>query len=212
MAEALVLHGYYRSSASWRVRIALNLKGLAYRQVAHHLRHGEHRSAAFRALNPQALVPALEVDGTVLTQSLAICEFLEERWPAPPLLPADAVARAKVRAFALAIACEVHPLQNLGVLERMRGLGLDERAVQDWARASIDRGLEACAALLAGEVGPFCFGDAPTLADVLLIPQLGNARRFGARTDWPRLAAIEAACAALPAFAMARPEAQPDAE
>lgn len=212
MAEPLVLHGYYRSSASWRVRIALNLKQLPYCQQSHHLRRGEQRSVAFRKLNPQALVPALEVEGAVLTQSLAICEFLEDRWPTPPLLPTDPLARARVRAFVQAIACEVHPLQNLGTLDRLRVLGLDEGVVSDWARDTIDRGLAACAALIAGQDGPFSFGAVPTLADVVLIPQLGNARRFGARTDWPRFAAIEAACAEHPAFIAARPEAQPDAE
>ncbi|MDE2404619.1 MAG: maleylacetoacetate isomerase [Sphingomonadales bacterium] len=212
MAESLVLHGYFRSSASWRVRIALNLKGLAYRQVSHHLRDGAQHDPAYRALNPQALVPALEVDGAVLTQSLAICEYLDERWPSPPLLPPDPLARARVRAFALAIACEVHPLQNLGMLDRLRARGFDGAAVKQWARETIDHGLAACATLVAAESGPFCFGAVPTLADVLLIPQLGNARRFGARVDWPRFPAIEAACAALPAFAAARPEVQPDSE
>lgn len=208
----MILHGYFRSSASYRVRIALGLKGLAWQDAFHHLRRGEQHDAAYRAINPQGLVPALEVDGTVLTQSLAICEYLDEVYPDPPLLPADPIRRARVRAFALAIACDIHPVQNLKILKRLRTLGHDQAAIDDWARQAIDEGLEACAALIAGEDGPYCFGDQVSLADVMLIPQLFNARRFGARTDWPRLESIEAACLALPAFARAAPEAQPDAE
>jgi maleylpyruvate isomerase len=208
----MILHGYYRSTASYRVRIALNLKGLAYTDVFHHLRLGEQRAPAYLALNPQGLVPALEVDGTVLTQSIAICDYLDEVHPDPPLLPADPVARAQVRAFALAIACEIHPVQNLKILRRLRALGLDEAQVNDWARETIEDGLEACAALIAGQSGPYCFGDQVTLADICLVPQLVNARRFGARFDFSRIATIEAACLALPAFARAAPDNQPDAE
>lgn len=207
----LVLHGYWRSTASWRVRIALGLKGLGHADAFHHLRKGEQRDAAFLALNPQGFVPALEVGSTVLTQSLAICEYLDEVHPEPPLLPADAVGRARVRAAALAIACDVHPVQNLTVLSRLRGLGLGEEAVTRWARDTIARGLAAVDALVAGE-GRYCFGDAVTLADLCLVPQLYNARRFGVDLIWPRLLAIEAACAALPAFRDATPERQPDAE
>ncbi|MGY4802715.1 maleylacetoacetate isomerase [Teichococcus aerofrigidensis] len=208
------LHGYFRSSAAWRVRIALNLKGLTAGQAFHHLRHGGQRAPEFLRLNPQGLVPALETDsGAVLTQSLAICEWLEEGWPAPPLLPPGHDARAAVRAFALAIACDIHPVQNLKVLSRLRGLGLPEEAVTAWARDTIAEGLAACEALLAGQPGPFCFGEAPGLADLCLVPQLGNARRFGCDlSGLPRIGAAEAACAALPAFRDAAPERQADAE
>jgi maleylpyruvate isomerase len=208
----LRLHTYWRSSAAWRVRTALALKGLAWDAAARDLRTGGQSAADYVALNPQALVPSLEVDGGVLTQSLAICEYLEERWPQPPLLPADLMERARVRAFALAIACDIHPLQNLRVLRMLRGRGLDQAAVDGWAREVIENGLSACARLIADRTGPFCFGEAVTLADVVLIPQMANARRFAARTDYPRLEAIEAAALAHPAFAAARPEAQADAD
>jgi maleylpyruvate isomerase len=207
----LVLHGYWRSTASWRVRIALGLKGLGHVDAFHHLRKGEQRDAAYLALNPQGFVPALEAEGAVLTQSLAICEYLDEVHPNPPLLPADPAGRAKVRAAALAIACDVHPVQNLTVLARLRGLGLGEEIVTSWARDTIASGLAAFDALVAGE-GRYCFGDVVTLADLCLIPQLYNARRFGVDLAWPRLLAIEAACASLPAFRDAAPERQPDAE
>lgn len=208
------LHGYFRSSAAWRVRIALNLKGLRPGQAFHHLRHGGQRAPDYLRLNPQGLVPALETgEGTVLTQSLAICEWLEEGWPEPPLLPSGRDDRARVRAFAQAIACDIHPVQNLKVLARLRGLGLPEEEVTAWARWAIGEGLAACEALIRGEPGPFCFGAAPTLADIALVPQLGNARRFRCDlTALPRLLAAEAACNALPAFAEAAPDRQPDAE
>ncbi|HXT06004.1 MAG TPA: maleylacetoacetate isomerase [Roseiarcus sp.] len=208
------LHDYYRSSASWRVRIALNLKGVTVEQVAHHLRRGEQTAAAFLRLNPQGIVPVLELDdGRALPQSLAICEWLDETHPEPPLLPSDAFERARVRAFALAIACEIHPLQNLKVLARLRALKLPEGEVTGWARAVIADGLAACETLLAGSGGPFCFGERPTLADLCLTPQLYNARRFGVDVSGlGRLIAAEAAAAALPAFIAAAPERQPDAE
>jgi maleylpyruvate isomerase len=209
----LILHGYFRSTAAWRVRIALALKGVVATQVSHHLRRNEHRAPGYLALNPQGLVPALETDdGAVLTQSLAIIEWLEETHPAPPLLPADPLRRARVRAFALAIACDIHPVQNLKVLQRLRGLGLEEAQVTAWARQTIEEGLDACEALLRAEPGPFCFGAAPTLADLCLVPQLSNARRFGAELRWPRLLAAEAAALSLPAFQAAAAERQPDAE
>lgn len=210
------LHGYYRSSAAWRVRIALNLKGIGAESVPHHLRQGEQRSDAYLRLNPQGLVPALELDdGAVLTQSLAICEYLDELHPEPPLLPPrDPLRRARVRAFAQAIACDIHPVQNLKVLGRLRALGIPEEQVTAWARDTIAEGLSACEQLLRREAGgPFCFGAAPTLADVCLVPQLYNARRFGADVSrLPRLLAAEAACLTLPAFAEAAPERQGDAE
>ena len=209
------LHGYFRSSAAWRVRIALNLKGLEVAHVLHHLRRGEQRAAGYLRLNPQGLVPALELDdgATVLTQSLAICEWLDETHPAPPLLPGGPEQRARVRAFALAIACDIHPVQNLRVLARLRELGLAEAAVTAWAQATIAEGLAACEALLPAGTGPFLFGAAPGLAELCLVPQLANARRFGVDLGpLPRLLAAEAACQALPAFQAAAPERQPDAE
>jgi maleylpyruvate isomerase len=207
------LHGYFRSSAAWRVRIALNLKGLTAEHLAHHLRKGQQRDPAYLALNPQGLVPTLQDADAILTQSLAIIEWLEETCPDPPLLPQDPLRRAKVRAFALAIACDVHPVQNLKVLARLRQLGLAEEKVTEWAAWANREGLAACEVLIAGEPGPFCFGTTPTIADLCLVPQLANARRFGVEVQaFPRLLQAEAAAKALPAFADAAPERQPDAE
>lgn len=208
----LVLHTYWRSSAAWRVRTALALKGLPWEAAPHDLRTNEQTAPDYVARNPQGLVPTLEVDGAVLTQSLAIIEYLEERFPEPPLLPADPLERARVRAFALAVACDIHPVQNLRVLRMLRARGLDQAAVDAWAREVIEGGLEACSRLIADRSGSFCFGEMITLADITLIPQLANARRFGARTDYPRLEAIEAAALAHPAFADSRPAAQGDAD
>ncbi|MDH2348113.1 maleylacetoacetate isomerase [Bradyrhizobium sp. SSUT77] len=208
------LHGYFRSSAAYRVRIALNLKGLGAEHLPHHLRKGEQCAPAYLAINPQGLVPALENDaGAVLTQSVAIIEWLDETHPNPPLLPKDILQRAKVRAFALAIACDTHPVQNLKVLARLRELGLAEEKVQDWAAWVNREGLAACETLIRDEPGPFCFGEVPTLADLCLVPQLANARRFGVDVAaYPRLLEAEAAAKALPAFVNAAPEKQPDAE
>lgn len=208
------LHGYFRSSAAYRVRIALNLKGIGAEHLPHHLRKGEQCAPGYLAINPQGLVPALEDDaGAVLTQSVAIIEWLDETHPNPPLLPKDPLQRAKVRAFALAIACDTHPVQNLKVLARLRELGLPEEKVQDWAAWVNREGLSACETLIRDEAGPFCFGDAPTLADLCLVPQLANARRFGVEVAaYPRLLKAEAAAKALAAFANAAPEKQPDAE
>jgi maleylpyruvate isomerase len=208
------LHGYFRSSAAWRVRIALNLKGIAVEQVSHHLRRGEQRAPAYLALNPQGLVPALELDdGTILTQSLAIVEWLDETQPEPPLLPETPLERAGVRAFAQAIACDTHPVQNLKVLDRLRGLGHDNAAVLAWAAEVNLGGLSACEKLAAKNPGPFCFGGAPGLADLCLVPQLGNARRFKVDVaQFPRLLQAEAAALELAAFRDAAPDRQPDAE
>jgi maleylpyruvate isomerase len=208
------LHGYFRSSASYRVRIALNLKGLTPEHLPHHLRKGEQCAPAFLAINPQGLVPALEGDkGEVLTQSLAIIEWLDETYPDPPLLPKDPLRRAKVRAFAQALACDTHPVQNLKVLNRLRQLGLAEEKVTEWAAWINREGLTACEALVAHEAGPFCFGDTPSLADLCLVPQLGNARRFGVDVSaFPRLLKAEAAAKEMKAFADAAPDRQADAE
>lgn len=211
----LTLHAYWRSSASYRVRIALNLKGLPYAVVPVNLvrEGGEHRRDDYLARNPQGLVPTLEVDGVPLTQSLAILEWLEEEHPLPPLLPRDPISRARVRSFALAIACEVSPLSNLMVREYLdRVLKLDAAAQQAWHAHWIGRGLAACEAMIAGGTGPFCFGEAPTIADCVLVPQLYNARRFGIDlAGFPALLRAEAAMLALPAVQRAAPEAQPDA-
>jgi maleylpyruvate isomerase len=208
------LHGYFRSSASYRVRIALNLKGLSAQHLPHHLRKGEQRAPDYLRLNPQGLVPTLEDDsGAVLTQSLAIIEWLEETHPEPPLLPKDPLRRAKVRAFALVLGCDTHPVQNLKVLARLRQLGLPEEQVTEWAAWANREGLAACEALLATEPGPFCFGNTPSLADLCLVPQLGNARRFGVDVAaYPRLLQAEVAARATQAFADAAPERQIDAE
>jgi maleylpyruvate isomerase len=208
------LHGYFRSSAAYRVRIALNLKGLGTEHLSHHLRKGEQTAPAYLALNPQGLVPTLENDaGAILTQSLAIIEWLDESYPQAPLLPKDPLRRAKVRAFAQAIACDTHPVQNLKVLGRLRQLGLPEEKVTEWAAWANREGLTACETLIAKEIGPFCFGDAPTLADLCLVPQLANARRFGVDVStFPRLLQAEAAAKAMKAFADAAPDKQHDAE
>ena len=207
------LHGYFRSAAAYRVRIALNLKNLSTEHLAHHLRKGEQRDPAYLAINPQGLVPTLDDGGTILTQSLAIIEWLDETHPEPPLLPKDALRRARVRAFAMALACDTHPVQNLKVLARLRQLGLPEEQVTEWAAWANREGLAACETLIAGEPGPFCFGAAPTIADLCLVPQLANARRFGVALEpFPRLLQAETAAKAIQAFADAAPDRQPDAE
>jgi maleylacetoacetate isomerase len=208
------LHGYFRSSASYRVRIALNLKGLGTEHLSHHLRKGEQCAPAYLAINPQGFVPTLENDaGAILTQSLAIIEWLDETYPQSPLLPKDPLRRAKVRAFALAIACDIHPVQNLKVLARLRQLGLPEEKVTEWAAWVNREGLSACEALIKGEKGPFCLGDKPTIADLCLVPQLANARRFGVDVAaFPRLLEAEAAAREIKAFVDAAPNRQPDAE
>ncbi len=208
------LYTYYRSSAAYRVRIALNLKGIAYESVPVDLKPGAHRRADYLAVNPQGLVPAL-LDGTQpLSQSLAIIEYLEETHPEPPLLPRAPLERARVRSLALAIACDLHPLNNLRVLNYLRTpLGLDEDAVNDWYRhwiAQVFQGLEAQAQRSSD--GRHLLGGQVTLADVCLVPQLFNARRFNCDlAPYPTLTAVGAHLESLPAFASAAPGAQPDA-
>lgn len=210
----MILHGYWRSGAAYRTRIALALKGLAYDQQGVDLRTGAQKSEAFVALNPQGMVPALEVDGAVLTQSPAILEWLEETHPAPALLPAEPVDRAHVRAMAALIGCDIHPLNNLRVGKALREtFGADQAAVDAWAARWILPGFEALEALVAWHGAGWCFGEAPTLADCYLIPQVYSARRFNVALDaFPRLLAIDAAAAVHPAFVAAHPDAQPDAD
>jgi maleylpyruvate isomerase len=210
----MILHGYWRSGAAWRTRIALALKGLEYDQQGVDLRTGAQRSDAFVALNPQGMVPALEVDGAVLTQSPAILEWLEETHPLPPLLPADPVARAQVRAMAALIGCDIHPLNNLRVGKALReSFGADQAAVDAWAERWIASGFAAMEALVVRHGAGWCFGDVPTLADCYLIPQIYSARRFNVPLDaFPRLLAVDSAAAAHPAFAAAHPDRQPDAD
>ena len=212
------LYTYWRSSAAFRVRIALELKGLTYEAVPKHLLRdgGEQRKAEYLALNPQGLVPALEHDGSLVVQSLAICEYLEEVRPDPPLLPGSAVERAQVRAMALAIACDVHPLNNLRVLQYLRReFGQDDEGVNRWARHWIASGFDAIEQWIGrySTAGRHAWGDAPTLADVFLLPQVVNARRVSLDLGpWPRIAAVASHLETLPAFAAARPDRQPDAE
>lgn len=209
-------YGYFRSSSSYRCRIAFNLKGVAPQFRPVHLAQGQQHEDGFGALNPQRLLPVLVTEaGQVLTQSLAIVEWLEETRPTPPLLPADPDLRAAVRGFAQVIACEVHPLQNLRVLRHLRDdLGADDAAVGRWLQRWLRDGLETCEALLARRPAQrFCFGDSPGLADLCLVPQLFSARRFGVDvSDLPRVTAIDDACAEVAAFAQAHPSRQPDHE
>ena len=203
----MILHGYFRSTAAWRVRIALALKGLDVETVPHSLLNNEQTAPDYLRINPQGLVPALVLDdGQALTQSLAICEYLDEVCPEPKLLPGDAVMRARIRACAMVVACDTHPVQNLRVLKRLRGLGLEEPQVQQWGRDTIEQGFDALDVLLAGFDGPYACGPTPTMADLFLVPQITNARRFGLDIRWPRLLAIEALCQQHPAFAAAVPE------
>jgi maleylacetoacetate isomerase len=211
------LYGYFRSSAAFRVRIALNLKNFAYEQIPIHLRRGEQSAPPFVGLNPQCLVPALEDDGRLLTQSLAIIEYLEEVRPIPPLLPPDPAGRARVRALALAIACDIHPLNNLRVLNYLKK-PLELTAAQEsaWYRHWIRTGFDAIETTLGDPAtGAFCHGARPTLADVCLVPQVFNAHRCYSADEmkaWPRIGAVFSACMALPAFDTAQPSKQPDAE
>jgi maleylpyruvate isomerase len=210
------LFGYFRSGTSHRVRIALNLKGLTYETVPVHLLKGEQRQDAYRALNPQGLVPTLEDGGARIGQSLAIIDYLEEVHPEPPLLPADPVGRARVRALALTVACDMHPLNNLRVLKHLgRTLGLDQTARDEWCRHWMAEGFAALEQRLAAEpdTGRFCHGDRPGMADVCLVPQVVSAERW--KTDlgpYPTVRRIHEACMALEPFVRAMPANQPDAE
>lgn len=210
----MILHGYWRSGAAYRTRIALALKRQAYETQGVDLRTGAHKSEVFVALNPQGMVPALELDGAVLTQSPAILEWLEETCPAPALLPAAPVDRAHVRAMAALIGCDIHPLNNLRVGKALREtFGADQPAIDAWAARWILPGFEALEALVARHGKGWCFGDAPTLADCYLIPQVYSARRFNVPLEaFPRLLAIDTLASQHPAFIAAHPDAQPDAD
>lgn len=205
------LYSYFRSSTSYRARIGLNLKGLAYDQVPVNLLKREQSGPAYTMVNPQGRVPALDIGETVLIQSPAILEYLEEVYPEPALLPADPVRRAKIRAVCAVIACDIHPLNNSGALAFLKDrLGQDQAAVDSWFTHWVHQGLGAVEALV--EPGPYAFGDRVTLADVYIVPQVLNARRFNIPLDaYPKIVAIDAACASIEAFRAAAPENQPDA-
>ena len=210
-------HGYFRSSSSYRCRIAFNLKRVDYEFVSVHLLKdgGQQKSSGYRDLNPQMLVPTLEAGDLTIGQSMAMLEWLDETYPDPPLLPASADDRARVRAFADIIACDIHPLQNLRVLAYLReNYGEDQDGVERWCQRWIGDGLAACEAILAkrNTQSRFCFGETPGLADVCLVPQVFSAHRFNVDLSaMPRIRAVHEACEALPAFAEAHPSKQPDA-
>jgi maleylpyruvate isomerase len=211
----VTLYSFFRSSAAYRVRIAFNLKGLSFETAAIHLQKegGLNRKPEYRAINPQMRVPALRLDsGELLTQSLAIIEYLDEVHPQPPLLPRDSVARAQVRALAQLVACDIHPLNNVAPLRYLKNeLGQDQGKIDAWYRHWVQEGFDALEAML--RPGPYAHGGEPTLADICLVPQVANARRLKVPLDaYPRIVAVDAACAKLAAFEQARPEHQPDAE
>jgi maleylacetoacetate isomerase len=215
-AAMMKLYGYFRSSAAFRVRIALNLKNLSVEHAFVHLRRGDQSRPDYRAVNPQGLVPALDIDGERVIQSLPIIEYLDERHPEPPLLPPDSPGRARVRALAAIVACDIHPLNNLRVLRYLtRQLGQDQGAIETWYNHWIAEGFAALEALLVGDprTGVFCHGDRPGLADVALVPQVVNSERY--RLDlspYPTITRIFATCMTLDAFAAAHPDRQPDHE
>lgn len=209
------LYTAFRSSAAFRARIALNLKGLAYESAFVHLARGEHRKPEYAAINPQALVPTFEDDGVRLVQSLAIIEYLDEMHPIPPLLPKDAPGRARVRSISLLVACEIHPLNNLRVLQHLRrALGQNDEQVNAWYRHWIGDGFQKLEAeLTRGATGRFCHGDAPTMADCCLVPQVFNAQRYQCDTSpYPTVMRVFAECMTLDEFDRAQPSKQPDAE
>ena len=209
------LYTYFRSSAAFRVRIALNLKGLPYEPVFVHLAKGEHRAAAYAKVNPQALLPTLELDdGTRLTQSLAIIEYLDEKHPAKPLIPKDMLGKARVRSLSYLIASEIHPLNNLRTLQHLkRALGQNEEQINSWYRHWIADGLAKLEAELTSSRGRFCHGDAPTMADCCLVPQIFNAKRYNSDlAPYPTTLRLFENCMKLEAFDRAQPSKQPDAE
>jgi maleylacetoacetate isomerase len=202
-----ILHDYFRSSAAYRVRIALNLKGVDYVRRPVNLVEGEQKTGDYRALNPQGFVPMLEIDDLRLTQSLSIMVYLDQKYPEPLLMPRDPADGAHVRAMALAIACDIHPLNNLRVLKYLTKLGIEQDQRDEWYRHWVAEGLEALEAMAAQRAGAFLFGDAPTIADVCLVPQLYNARRFDVPlAPYPTLRRADETASALPAFAAAHPD------
>jgi maleylacetoacetate isomerase len=205
-----ILHDYFRSSAAYRVRIALNLKGVDYEQRSVNLAQGAQKDSAYRELNPQGFVPMLEIDGQRLTQSLAICDYLDANFRDPPFVPEGAADRAHVLALALAVACDIHPINNLRILKYLSGtLNVEESARDEWYRHWVVEGLESLEALAAPRAGAFLFGDAPGLADICLVPQLYNARRFSVPINrYPTLRRADESASAHPAFAAAHPDRQ----
>jgi maleylpyruvate isomerase len=209
----MILHDYWRSSAAYRLRIGLNVKGVDYTLVPHDLRTGEQKAADYLAIAPQGLVPALDTGEGVLTQSLAVLEWLDEVRPQPPLLPADAFGRAIVRSMAQVVACDIHPVNNLRILKALKAdFGADQETVDAWARRWIAEGFAALETMVAAHGGAFAYGAMPTLADVVLVPQWANGERVHLDvTPYPLLAAVVARARALPAFSAAHPDAQPGA-